>query len=222
MLSASYAIYRALLPKPFPGVPFHEAASKTIFGDLLSFKKEGNGNFLDWATRRAISHGAPLCQILIPLHQPVLILSDYREAQDIFMRQGKIWDRSDWSIARLGAGLPHHHVNMKTDDSWKSNRRLIQDLMSAPFLQSVAAPNLYESTQDLIQLWTAKARLAHGKPFSASKDIFHAALDAVLAFSFGDSFPHRALTPQVKLVQTPGNGLIESSYVSQEPVVFEE
>ncbi|KFA73887.1 hypothetical protein S40288_00895 [Stachybotrys chartarum IBT 40288] len=221
-LGASYAIYRALLPKPFPGVPYDKAASKTVFGDLASFKKEGNGNFLDWVTRRAISHGTPLCQIFIPLHQPVLILSDYREAQDIFMRQTKIWDRSDWSIARLGAGLPRHHINMKTDDGWKSNRRLIQDLMSAPFLHNVAAPNLYESTQDLIQLWAAKARLAHGKPFSASKDIFHAALDAVLAFSFGDSFPHRALTPQVELVQAPGSGLFESSYVPQEPVVFEE
>lgn len=49
----------------------------------------------------------------------------------------------------------------------------------------VAAPQLHTMTSDVLQLWSLKAKLAKGHPFSVFKDIHHAALDAIWATAFG-------------------------------------
>lgn len=34
-----YAVYRAALPKPIPGIPYHEASANSVLGDALSMVK---------------------------------------------------------------------------------------------------------------------------------------------------------------------------------------
>ena len=53
--------------------------------------------------------------------------------------------------------------------------------------QQVAAPRIYETVVEVIQLWRIKASLAQGRAFEASEDIKHFALDAIWAATFGSS-----------------------------------
>lgn len=196
---ALYALYRALLPKPIPGIPYDKSAAHSILGDLpfmlRTIKTDGA---ITWFIAQARKHKAPLCQVLQPFGgKPFVLLTDFREAQDVLLRQSKVWDRSDFSIALLSGMAPHHHINLKTGPAWKAHRRLLPDLMTPAFLRDVAAPNIYQSAMQLVDLWRLRAAAADGRPFEAVRDIYYAALDAVLEFSFADSFPHRALVPQV-------------------------
>lgn len=193
-------LYRFLLPKPLPGIPYNPEAVSTILGDVPSMMRDERGP-MDWLLDQGRRHSGPICQVFLrPFCQPFVLISDFREAQDVMLRR-KEWDRSDYSIELLGGLAPFHHINQKTGPVWKAHRRLLQDLMMPGFLHGVAAPNVYASTMDLIQLWTEKESLAAGRPFSAEEDIFHAALDSVLEFSFGESFPHRAIPPQMRHVE---------------------
>ncbi|KAJ5171341.1 Cytochrome P450 [Penicillium coprophilum] len=71
-----------------------------------------------------------------------------------------------------------------TNPQFKVHRRLIQDLMTPAFLNEVSAPRIYEAFTSLVNVWTEKARLANGHPFSALDDVYQAALDAIWAVSF--------------------------------------
>ena len=204
---ASYALYRHLLPKPLPDIPYFPEGARSILGDFPAMRREGGTAPIDWLITRAGALPGPLSQIFIlPLGKPVLLLTDYHESNDVMMRRGAEWDRSDWSIAFLGGILPKHQINFKTGPEWKSHRRLLQDLMGPAFLHSVAAPNIYRSAERLVELWrikadaSAAAAAADGAPvpFSAEQDVFYSALDAVLDFGFGDSFEHRAVEPQLR------------------------
>jgi hypothetical protein len=192
-----YILYLYLLPKPIPGIPYNPAATCSLLGDIPSLLQDAKGSPMDWMLAQTRRHTGPICQIFIrPLGKPFVLLSDFREAQDIMMRR-KEWDRSDWSIDLLRGVAPMHHINMKTGMVWKAHRRLLQDLMTPKFLNKVATRNIYESALGLVLLWETKAKVADNRPFDATADIFYAALDAVLEFSFGKSFPHRALQPQM-------------------------
>lgn len=195
-----YILYRALLPSPIPGIPFNPEAARSLLGDVPSMMRDERGP-MDWLLDQGRRHRVPICQVFLrPFGKPFVVLSDFREAQDIMLRR-KEWDRSDFSIDILSGQAPFHHINQKTGPVWKAHRMLLRDLMLPAFLNRVAAPNIYTSTMDLTKLWTAKERLAGGRPFSAEKDIFYASLDAVLEFSFGDAFPHRAIPPQMRLIE---------------------
>lgn len=197
---ALWTLYRYLLPRPIPTIPYNVEAVSSILGDIPSILREPAGT-LAWGISQARKHSSPLCQVFLrPFGKPFVILTDYREMQDIMMRR-KEWDRSDFSIELLQGQAPNHHINLKTGPAWKAHRRLLQDLMTPKFLHDVAAPNIHKSVGELVQLWERKERSAAGRPFAADQDIYYAALDAVLEFSFGDSFSHRALPPQIQHTQ---------------------
>ncbi|TID01590.1 Cytochrome P450 3A11 [Colletotrichum higginsianum] len=208
---ALYALYQYLLPKPIAGIPYNPAATQSLLGDIPTMLKESNGSPLRWMAKQGQRHSSPLFQLFItPFSKPIVVVSDFREAQDILMRR-KEFDRSDFSIALLGGESPNFHINLKSGQEWKSHRRLLQDLMTPRFLSGVAAPNIYESATKLIDLWKQKARVVDGRPFSAEKDIYFAALDAVLDFGFGDSYPHRALPPQIELLKAAEEQTVQQS-----------
>ncbi|TQN64805.1 Cytochrome P450 monooxygenase TRI13 [Colletotrichum shisoi] len=167
MAVALYALYQYLLPKPIAGIPYNPAATQSMLGDIPAMLKN------------------PLFQLFItPFSKPIVVVTDFREAQDLLMRR-KEFDRSDFSIALLGGESPNFHINLKSGQEWKSHQRLLQDLMTPRFLSGVAVPNIYQSATKLIDLLKQKARVADGRPFSAEKDIYFAALDAVLDSGFG-------------------------------------
>lgn len=138
---ALYIVYRLLLPRPIPGIPYHKASSKHILGDLplLSKHERETGEKTSWFASHARKINSPIVQVFAnPLTKPWVVLTDFREGQDIMLRRTKEFDRSEhFSNVFLGL-LPDHHISMKsTNSQFKPHRRLIQDLMTSAFLSEV-------------------------------------------------------------------------------------
>ncbi|OHE96840.1 cytochrome P450 [Colletotrichum orchidophilum] len=196
-----YTLYQYLLPKPIPGIPYNKEATKSLLGDIPRLQKQAPDNPFGWMIAEARRHDSPLSQFFIePFQKPAVLITDFREGQDILMRR-KEFERSDFTINLLSGEAPNFHINIKTGPEWKAHRRLLQDLMSPGFLHNVAAPNIYKSAANLLDVWKMKAKAAAGKPFGAERDIFYTALDAVFDFGFGSSVEHRALIPQIEMLQ---------------------
>ncbi|KAM5350984.1 hypothetical protein ACJ41O_003707 [Fusarium nematophilum] len=208
-----YALYRRLLPKPIPGIPYNAEAASSVLGDVPTMIREtGDGSSTEWILAQPKRHPGPMCQVFLqPLGKPFVLLSDYREAQDIFLRRTHEWDRSEFSIEILSGAGPSHHINMKTGPEWKAHRRLLQDLMTPAFLHNVAAPNIHNSVLNLVEFWDLKSKASGGNPFTALHDIYDAAMDAVLEFSFGSAYPHRAILPQLDAVRTTSQKVLEEA-----------
>jgi hypothetical protein len=224
ILLAVYRLYRALLPKPLPGIPCNKEVLGSILGDMPAMVKHisETQEMYDWLSEQNIKHRSPVVQVFSrPFGKPWVVLTDFRETQDILMRRTKEFDRSDFTSDLFAGVLPDHHIRLKTNDEYKKHRRLLQDLMTPAFLNQVAAPQIHESTMRLIKLWREKNRLAGGRPFLATRDINHCALDAVLAFTFGTRVNLSATQPQLDLLSSPSSVPIRSGDGDDmEPVEF--
>ncbi|EXA30691.1 hypothetical protein FOVG_17956 [Fusarium oxysporum f. sp. pisi HDV247] len=224
---AVYALYHWLLPRPFPGIPFNKDASLSILGDMPDVigDRTVKGDFSGWTLKQIKKLRSPLIQTFVrPFGRPILVLADFRESQDVMMRRTREFDRSFMEGEMFSGILPNHHIHRKSDSVWKSHRKLLQDLMTQTFLHNVAAPAIHASALNLARLWSTKAEIAQERPFSASGDIYHGALDAVLAFSFGENSPYSAIKPQLDLLRklTKENiSLVKaSSKTPEDPVLF--
>lgn len=102
------------------------------------------------------------------------------------------FDRSSLFRDILGGTGEHHHILKKTGKGWRDQRQLLADLMTPAFLHNVAAPHIYDAVHNIIELWEGKSRIGEGRPFRIDLDVDYLALDAVLAFTYGDAY-HRGL-----------------------------
>ena len=198
-----YGLYQWLLPKPLPGIPYNSSAVNSLFGDIPEMMKEVSvtHEVMLWMARQTEKLNAPLCQVFIrPFSKPWLLLADFREAQDLLLRRGREFDRSSFTSDLMAPAGGFHIRFNSTDGKWKASRRWLQDLMTPAFLRGVAGPVIYDKTLHLIQLWEVKTKLSAGRPFSAAMDVHHVALDAVLAFTFGEQIKVSALRPQLEFL----------------------
>ncbi|KAI9696852.1 MAG: hypothetical protein M1820_008006 [Bogoriella megaspora] len=226
---ALYLLRRWALPKPIPGIPYRRDGARHILGDLPALLKATatkNQTHMQWIQQQLQELNSPIIQIFLrPLSRPVIVVADFRETQDILMRR-KEWDRSALLTELFGGLIPDHHSQHQTNAIWKARRRLLQDLMSPPFLHNVAAPAMYDSALNLISLWEEKARIAKNRPLSATVDIYKAALDAVQAFAYGKESNYSAVRPNLELLEGLDgdaiNGLLShgASKGDNEPVQF--
>ncbi|GAB1204346.1 hypothetical protein APSETT445_002999 [Aspergillus pseudonomiae] len=220
IIVAVYALYRAALPKPIPGIPYDVASSHRLLGNvpaMLANIKKSEGTFITYVTDLMDSLNSPIIQVFIrPFGKPLVILADFREAHDLMTRR-KEFDRSD-VVGDLFLGVaPNHHIRQKTNDTFKAQRRLIQDLMTPTFLHDVAAPAILKKVNLLMELWRVKARAARGHPWVANADLNHMSLDAISAFAFGAGFQHSAVQPDLDAVKAQDYNLPASK---DEPIVF--
>ena len=183
-----YFLYRWALPKPIPGIPYNKNATNNILGDApeaLAIKAK-TGSMFDIIHITAKRLNSPIYQMFMrPLGRPWVMVVDPYEAHDIRTRRAPEFDRSGFFEELFGVITPKFHVHMPTGDEWKAHRRLISDTMSTRFLHDVAAPQMWKSTQSVMELWKMKAKLAEGRPWKASEDIFKGALDIIWAGTFG-------------------------------------
>ncbi|KAL0941664.1 cytochrome p450 monooxygenase [Colletotrichum truncatum] len=222
-----YLLYRALLPRPIPGIPYNKAAAQSLLGDMPEMvgHAKKTGQMYDWLGAQNIKHNSPIIQVFgRPFSKPWVIISDFQETQDILMRRIKEFDRSAFTADLLGGVIPEHHSRWQTNEEFKSRRRLVGDILTPSFLNKVAAPLLHESTMRMTALWREKARLARGHPFTALKDISYCALDAVLGFTFGPGLEGLGATqPNVEYLSSmsslPSIGGSENGDIMK-PVVF--
>ncbi|KAH7035743.1 cytochrome P450, partial [Microdochium trichocladiopsis] len=185
-----YLLRQWALPKPLPGIPFNEAATKLLLGDAAELRaiKQAGGRARAWVGQQTVKHNSPIAQVFLqPLGKPAVVLSDYREAQDILLRRGKEFDRGGRNIEAFKGVLPWHHIAMKTSDpQFKKNRELVKDLMTHQFLNTVSAPEIYRNTVKFVDLWKLKAKIANGRPFRADDDIHIMAFDIIKVVALGD------------------------------------
>ena len=136
-----YLTYLSLRPKPIPGVPYNAAGANSIAGDLpsmLAYTSAG-GEFFPWLSSQTEKLGSPIVQVFLrPFSKPWIVLSDFREAQDILQRRTKEFDRSDFPSEVFSPIMPEFHMPMKSsDDRLKANKFLMRDLMTPGFLNQV-------------------------------------------------------------------------------------
>ncbi|KAK6063588.1 cytochrome P450 monooxygenase [Seiridium cupressi] len=198
-----FRLYLLALPKPIKGIPHNKDSATRLLGDSQAFLKhvkEDGGTFATYCQSVAKSLNAPLVQIFIqPFKQPLLVLADFQETQALMCRND--FDRSDDMADMILGLMPAHHMGMKTDDVWKTQRLLIKDLMLPSWLHSVAAPEIYQHALSLVELWGRKARMADGRAFKASEDLRRVTMDAVMSFCFGQSFRDTATGPALEALQ---------------------
>lgn len=203
----SYLLYQWALPKPLPGIPYNVDSARKIMGDIPDLLKgagQPDKTYISYIQKQVAMHKSPIIQLFLkPLGRPMVVISDFRESQDILMRR-KEFDRSPFMGELFHGVAPEHHIMKPTNSAWKAQRRLLQDLMSPPFLNNVAGPVIHSSVQNLIRLWSLKSDIAGQRPFSATEDIYSAALDAVFGFAFGENFEYNATSPTVKLLEELG------------------
>lgn len=197
---ALYFIRLKLLPKPIPGIPYNKSAVNSILGDALSFVRHvaATSEPMDWFRRQAEEHRAPLVQLFPrPFKPPFVLLSDFGEVQAMMLSRSTTFDRSSLFRDILGGAGEHHHILKKTGKEWRDQRQMLADLMTPAFLHNVAAPHIYDAVHNIIELWEAKSRIGEGRPFRIDLDVDYLALDAVLAFTYGEAYPQRAVVDQV-------------------------
>ncbi|KAI0483413.1 cytochrome P450 [Xylaria cf. heliscus] len=189
VLALVFWAYRQGFPRPLPGIPYNLGALNRFMGDypeINEYIKSGKG-YRVWLGSLSSRHNSPVTQVfLAPYSKPCVVLSDYRESFDILTRRTKEFDRSGRTAATVRGIVPHSLITMtSTDPRFKGNKELTKDLMTPTFLTEVSAPSAYSKTLDLVAVWRLKANLAQGQPFEAYGDLHDAALDIIMAVTFG-------------------------------------
>lgn len=115
-----------------------------------------------------------------------------------------------------------HHIHLRTTPQWRSQRRLVQELMTPRFLNKVTGPAIHRDGCELITLWRAKSRITNGRPWAAEEDILSASLDGVLSFTFGARFgqKHGATRSALEALDTMTAMPLQDSDSEDNPVEF--
>ncbi|QIW95517.1 hypothetical protein AMS68_001035 [Peltaster fructicola] len=187
---ALYVLRRLALPKPVPGIPYNIKSVNRLLGDIPDVLKyiQDTGEVASFIPQKAgKAFGTPMFQLFMrPFARPWIIITDFRETQDIILRRTREFDRSDFFRDIFHTLVPGSMVHMSTDDTWRAQRKLVGNTMTPSFLENVSAPSIYSSGQALIGLWREKARLAQGRPFDVKEDLYRSGLDTIWAVAFGN------------------------------------
>jgi hypothetical protein len=145
---------RPALPRILPGIPYIESSSRQILGDLPAMKKhiENGGTYITYLGEVMEKLQSLVAQVFIwPLGRPMVIYGDFGEAHDLLLHREPEFERAV-TLANLVKGiLPKHHIHLRTDETFKTQRLLIRDLMTPSFLHNVSAPVLHQSAEQLIK-----------------------------------------------------------------------
>lgn len=172
VLGVLYALYRAALPKPIPGIPYHKASANNVLGDIpqmVRFRRgtgSGPRTVVDWFALQGKELNAPVYQIFLApfgFGKPTVCITDPREAQDILLRRSKEFDRSKFFKSAFSGSIPNHHIVQDTNDKFRAGRRLVADTMTTPFLNAVSrtTPSMYELFFTKTSLTTTKVAAPH-------------------------------------------------------------
>lgn len=180
---AFFWLARQLYPKPYPGIPYNEKSANRIAGDipdlipLLKATNEFSDPLFTVSTQKL---GTPIGQFLFPgIRNPFIVLEDPREIEDILMRRNKEFEVAPMAVEMYGPMFPNALVSQYSTPELKAQKRLWVDAGNAEFLRVAAAPNVYNATLNLLELWRLKASAAPSQPFYILDDFKNSALDAI-------------------------------------------
>lgn len=206
------------LPKPIRGIPYNKSSAKRIFGDTREMMKDGRVRA--WMREQFTVHNSPVLQVFTsPFARPWVLVSDFREAQDIMMRRTHEFDKSNRTVDSFIGVMRNSFVSMKTPDPrFKHHKELVKDLMTTAFLNEVclsfplmrttilklfqvSAPEIYKKITLLLDLWTLKTQYANGRPFKVDWDIHMAALDIIMTVAFDYAQSDTMIVKQIQSLQ---------------------
>ncbi|KAK2614765.1 hypothetical protein N8I77_001567 [Diaporthe amygdali] len=215
-----YTLYRAALPKPIPGIPYHKASATRILGDAPAMveHKRKHATTFDWMTAQGEKLNSPIVQLFLkPFSQPTVFITDPREAQDMVLRRAKDFDRSVFFY------VPNHHLVQPTNEKFRQGRRLLADTMATGFLNkarfdhgNVAAPTLRRHILNLMNLWRVKTQAAEGRPFGPAEDINHMALDSIWDVAFGSQL--LSLSTEIEFLKAISK--FDKPTANDQPIIF--
>ncbi|KAI1437463.1 cytochrome P450 [Xylaria sp. CBS 124048] len=189
ILTLGYLFAQYAYPRPFPGVPYNQAATKNLFGDvpeIAEFERNG-GTFRSWFLTQAARHNSAITQVFLgPLSKPALVVSDYREVNDILSHRDAVDFKRGLKVDAFRGLLPHAFPAMETfDPRFRASRDLARDLMTPSILYGINAPCIHDVTCHILELWRLKSRLAAGRPFNLATDILQFSFDAIVSAAIG-------------------------------------
>jgi len=136
-----YWVFQRAYPRPLPGIPYNYHATKTIMGDLaeLGKRQKDMQGMRPWFLEQARRHNSAITQIFLgPFAKPAILLSDYREVNDILSHRDAVDFKRGKKVDVFSGILPHAHPAMETfDPRFKESRNLVRDLMAPSFLHTV-------------------------------------------------------------------------------------
>ncbi|KAI0406834.1 cytochrome P450 [Xylaria palmicola] len=230
-IAGLYVLYRQLLPKPLPGIPFSTSAASSLFGDAADMARTvgTTREFGPWCAKQITQSGAPLCQVFVrPFAKPWVLLADFPEAYDILARRtapgrDADFDKSSFITDNMSC-LGDFHAALRATtrgDRFKASRALIQDLMAPPFLHGIMGPMAHTKAVELLGLLEAKTCLAAGRPFDIMGDLDCVTMDVMLQFAFAGNFDKTCLGPRIELVSCLTTSDVPTGHIN-EPVIFPE
>lgn len=149
-----HILYLQMLPKPLPGIPYHKDSARRILGDiprLEALRHAGDTTRKFWPSVTT-DLKSPVAQVFLgPFNKAAVVLSDFREAQDIQLRNPKALVRG-WMNNQLWQGLiPEHFIAMEDHDvRFKDTKSLGKDLMTPRFLNEVSGFILLRKELELL------------------------------------------------------------------------
>lgn len=137
-----YVLYRWALPRPIPGIPYNKDSAQSILGDIPGLVEADikTRQIFPWMTAQVVKLNSPIIQLFCrPLGKPWVVVTDFRESQDILLRRTREFDRSDHFAEVFDGLVPDLHLHMKSrEERFKQNRNLMNPLMTPSFLNEVS------------------------------------------------------------------------------------
>lgn len=141
-----YLLRLLILPKPYPGIPYHRRSANRVLSDiphLLDWKKGNPDREFDtwsWISEQNAELNSPVIQLLVrPAGKPFVIVTDHREATDVLIKRNQEFHRSSSFRNLFGLLIPRSFVHGKTGGPHWPQRKMIANIMSNSFLNTVAA-----------------------------------------------------------------------------------
>ncbi|KAI1113080.1 cytochrome P450 [Nemania sp. NC0429] len=187
-IAVIYATTMRAYPRPIPGIPHNTYATKRITGDLaeMQARQKAGGSIRPWFLEQAQRHGSAIVQIFLgPFAPPAILLSDYREVNDILTYRAADFQRGK-KVEVFKGILPHAYPSMESfDPKYKHSRAIMKGLMTPSFLQNVSASKLFSVNLELLELWKLKCHISQGRPFDVVDDVLAFSFDAILSSATG-------------------------------------
>jgi hypothetical protein len=115
-------------------------------GDLaeLGERQKDIQGMRPWFLEQAHRHNSAITQLFLgPFSKPAILLSDYREVNDILSHRDAVDFKRGKKVDVFSGLLPHAHPAMETfDPRFRESRDLVRDLMAPTFLNNVRAQRI--------------------------------------------------------------------------------
>jgi hypothetical protein len=202
-------VSRRAYPSPYPGIPYHLASARKLWGDspglLAAIKHEPN----KWVFDQNRNLGSPVAQLfLAPFSKPTIIIDDVREVKDILSNRTDVFDRAARTQDAYRDLLPHCSLVKLTTPAFKAQRKFWEGVTGTPFLRRVAEPKIYRCALGLVELFKAQAEMARGRPFQCFDGFDIAAFELIWEVVFG--------TPE-SAINNARNEVLKATQITVQP-----